>query len=331
MNCGIIGLPNAGKSALFNLLTGGGAESSCYPFCTIEPNTGVAKLDDPRLNDLKRLYPSARVTPPAVTFLDVAGLAPGASSGEGLGNQFLSHIRTAEAVIHTVRAFESGRVPECEGSTGDIRGDIELLETELFLADLEIARRRVESGSGNRYWEDARDMLQRRQVPPPDEEGVLITPKPCIRVFNVNSGSAPPVCYTGKEVCIDVLYQLELLGLPETEREVFLNELPGHESGADTLLEKVLGILNRILFFTAAGGKEIRGHIIRDGATVYEAAGKVHTDMQKGFIRALVYNYADLANTGFDMSLLKKQGKIRTEGRDSPVRDGDIVEILFSR
>jgi len=330
MKCGIIGLPNVGKTALFNLLTQNSAASSNYPYCTVEPNNGVAVYRDRRLERIAGLYPGSQIEYPHINFTDVAGLPPGASRGEGLGNQFLSNIRDADAVLHVVRAFSAPEVSRYDSSSAEPARDMELVQTELFLADLEIASRRLKENPASKYWKETVKRLEEQKTPDPDEEGVLITPKPQIIVLNVTSGMTRPEVCQEKVIYMDVAYQKELSEMPENDRKAFEEELPEWESSIDDILEKVKNLLNLVTFFTVKGGKEVRGYNITKGSSAYEAAGKIHTDMQKGFVRARVYKFNELAESDFNINLLKSGGKVRTEGKDYEVRDGDIIEILFS-
>ncbi len=330
MIAGIVGLPNVGKSALFNLLTLNSAPSSAYPYCTVEPNEGVASMEDPRLVKLAEAYPGARIIFPSIKFIDVAGLAPGASRGEGLGNQFLSHIRCADALIHVIRAFKSPQVCRFDQSPSTPLRDLELVETELFLADLDIVNRRLQENPDSEYYLEAREKLHRRRVPPPDREGVLLTTKKSVVVVNITSGSERPQIKAKKAVYIDVELQSELAKMSLDERSEFIEDIESGESNAGEVLFEAKKILNLITFFTLVGGREVKGYNVPEGTSIKEAAGKIHTDMEKGFIRAKVYNYHDLEDCRFSLDALKKEGKLRTEGREYAVKDGDVVEVLFS-
>ncbi len=330
MITGIIGLPNAGKSALFNLLTGNSVPSSAYPYCTVEPNEGIAEFKDSRINDLKKVLPGAEAVCPAIKFVDVAGLPPGASKGEGLGNKFLSHIREADVLVHTVRAFKDEKVSTFDGSQPDPQSDLELVNTELFLADLEIVQRRLKENPGSEYYRNAREKLEKQIPPPQDEEKVLLTPLPQIVLVNITSGSLLPKVDAPRVIYMDVGYQAELTGMSPEERKEFINEVPSGEATIDDILIEVKKLLSLVTFFTIVGGEKIKGYNVPAGTSVKKAAGKIHTDMEKGFIRANVYSHTELKDCSFSLEELKKKGKLRTEGKDYPVNDGDIVEILFS-
>ncbi|MGM0568423.1 MAG: DUF933 domain-containing protein [Elusimicrobiota bacterium] len=330
MIAGIIGLPNAGKSALFNLLTSNSVPSSAYPYCTVEPNEGVAFLKDSRMEDIKKMFPGAVISYPSIKLVDVAGLPPGASRGEGLGNQFLGHIREADSLVHVVRAFKSGSVAGPATSSSSPDEDIELVETELFLSDLQIVERRLKENPQSKYYKKTLQQLKNKVIPEPDEENVLLTPKPQIIVLNITSGAAKPSITAQKVIYIDVLLQRELQLMEPEERKEFINEIPKWESSVEDVLFEIKKLLGLVTFFTATGGKEIKGYNVPAGTGIQKAAGKVHTDMEKGFIRAKVYNYSDIALHGFSLEELKKNAKERVEGKDYKVRDGDIVEILFS-
>ncbi|MBN2407321.1 MAG: DUF933 domain-containing protein [Elusimicrobia bacterium] len=332
MNCGIIGLPNVGKTALFNLLTENNAKSSNYPYCTVEPNVGVAHVRDPRIDTLKeKVYRQAVLTYPYIKFVDVAGLPPGASRGEGLGNQFLSNIRDVYCILHVVRDFKSEDVSIVEGAGAGIESDISLVETELFLSDLEIAQRRHKENPMSEYWKKAAELLSGNAPPPPDSDGILLTPKEQILLVNITTGADRPDIKRDNVIFMDVAFQTELGQMAPEERRSFLDEMPGWESGSGDVLFRVKELLGQVTFFTVVGGREIKGYNVKKGTSVYEAAGKIHKDMQKGFVRARVYGYRDLEVAGFDAEALKKTGKVRTEGREYEIRDGDIIEILFSQ
>ncbi len=330
MNCGIIGLPNVGKTLLFNLLTSNNAPSSNYPYCTVEPNTGVAIVKDSRMHKLAELIPGAKVTYPHIKFVDVAGLPPGASKGEGLGNQFLSNIRNADSLLHVVRAFSSAEVSRLDKDPSSPQRDIELVETELYLADIDIVEKRIKENPSSDYWKEAMEKLVKEVPPEIDEEGVLLTPKSRIVVINITTGMGKSEIKGGRAIYIDVAFQQELTGMSEEEREYFTSEMPDWESSAETIFEDVKKMLDMITFITIVGGKEIKGYNIKKGLSAYDAAGKIHTDIQKGFIRAKVYNYKDFKENDFNIDILKKSGKFRIEGRDYEVQDGDIIEVMFN-
>ncbi|MFW6134466.1 MAG: DUF933 domain-containing protein [Elusimicrobiota bacterium] len=329
MNCGIIGLPNVGKTALFNLLTENKAESSNYPYCTIEPNNGIAELKDPRFNNLSKIAKQARIVYPKIMFTDVAGLPPGASEGAGLGNQFLSNIRSSYALLHIVRAFVSPQVSRFDNKESTPQKDIELLEAELYLSDLEICERRLKEDPKSEYWLKTKKNLQQQKPPQQDEEGLLLTAKPQIIVVNITTGTEKPDIKGENVIYIDVDFQKELLGMEEQERRQFTEDMPGWESDINDIIYRVKNMLGLITFFTVVGGNEIKGYNVKRGTSAYEAAGKIHTDMKKNFIKAKCFNYNDLENEDFSLSRLREKGKIRTEGKDYKVKEGDILEIMF--
>lgn len=331
MNCGIIGLPNVGKTVLFNLLTSNSAPSSNYPFCTVEPNTGVAIVKDERMQKLAELIPQVKVTYPHVRFVDVAGLAPGASKGEGLGNQFLSNIRNVDALLHVARAFSSPEVSRFDNDPTTPQRDLELVQTELYLADIDIVKKRIKENPLSDYWKKTMEFLEKEVPPETDEEGILLTPKSQIIIVNITTSMEKPLVKGDRVIYIDVAFQQELFQMSEEDKKLFIREMPAWETAAEGIIEDVKKLLGLITFFTVAGGKEIKGYNISMGSSAYEAAGKIHADIQKGFIRAKVYNYKELEESNFNIDALKKDGKIRTEGRDYKIQDGDIVEVMFAQ
>ncbi len=329
MECGIIGLPNVGKTALFNLLTDNSAQSSNYPYTTIEPNNGIAEYKDSRLTKLAELFPSASLYYPRIKFIDIAGLPPGASKGEGLGNQFLSNIRGATSILHIVRGFHSPNVAKFNEQKSSLHNDWELVRTELFLSDYNIAERRIKENPESVYWKEVLDNIKKQMPPATDDEGILITPKEEIIVVNISTGMKKLHINGSKIITIDVEFQRELKEMNREERQNFTKDMAEWESSAGTILLEVKKLLNMVTFFTLVGGKEVKGYNIKNGTTAYEAAGKIHTDIQKGFIKAKVYNFENLQKAEFNISELNKHGKIRTEGKDYVIRDGDIVEVMF--
>ncbi len=360
LKSGIVGLPNVGKSTLFNALTKAGAEVSNYPFTTIEPNMGVVPVRDERLVRIAELVRPERVVPATVEFVDIAGLVRGASRGEGLGNQFLAHIREVDALCHIVRCFEKEDVAHTEGELNPER-DIDTINTELILADIETLERRIAklekpaisgdkkagrlleaSVTVKKHLEDGRPA---RTLP--DElikeikELNLLTAKPVIYVANtseeVPQGLNPhaqrvkEVAHTEGAGFVSLCARLEaeLAELEEEDRREFMKELAMEETGIDRLVKESLKVLGLITFFTIKGGRECRAWLIKEGTRVQKAAGRVHTDFEKGFIKAEVMGWKDLLECGSETACRQK-GLVRIEGRDYVVRDGDIISFRFA-
>ena len=361
MKAGIVGLPNVGKSTIFNALTAAGAESANYPFCTIEPNVGVVPVPDGRLERIQAKIETQKVIPAAVEIVDIAGLVRGAASGEGLGNQFLGHIRNVDAVLHVVRCFEDDDVTHVDGSVRPIR-DIETIDTELVLADMESMERqtakiRKKAKAGDKesretltVFEPALAMLEegiplRRAERHPNAELLLlqagmITAKPVLYVCNVEEDSAAEGNAYAREVAeyaaaegaghvvISGQIEAELSELDAEEGMAFLADLGLTEPGLNKLARAAYELLGLQTYFTA-GEKEIRAWTFPEGAKAPVCAGIIHSDFERGFIRANVYSLADLEEYGSEVAL-KGAGKLRAEGKEYVVVDGDIVHFLFN-
>ncbi|MBI5492019.1 MAG: redox-regulated ATPase YchF [Deltaproteobacteria bacterium] len=359
-NCGIIGLPNVGKSTIFNAMTAAGAEASNYPFCTIDPNIGMVPLRDPRLYRLEEFVKPERVVPTAVEFVDIAGIVKGASKGEGLGNQFLGNIRSVDTIAHVVRCFEDPQVVHVEGKI-DPNGDIEVIETELILADLETVDKRLErtvkaSKSGDKailevlpIYEALKKALEEgrparsvlnEETAAAVKDLSLLTAKPVIYVANVSEddllGESPAARAVSeiaeKEgagfVVICGKIESEIAELSEDERAEFLAGLGLREAGLDRLAAAAYGLLGLITYFTA-GKKEVRAWTVEAGSKAPKAAGVIHSDFERGFIRAEVISYDDFTRCGSEAACREK-GLLRLEGKDYVVKDGDIMHFRFN-
>jgi ribosome-binding ATPase len=359
MRVGIVGLPNVGKSTVFNSLTRAGAEAQNYPFTTIDPNLGVAAVPDERLDALAGAMSSKRVVPATVDFVDIAGLVRGASAGEGLGNQFLGHIRECDAIAHVVRCFEDENVVHVHGGV-DPEGDIETIDTELLLADLATVERRLErvgraaKGGDAKLkaeaaeLEELRDHLSggspARSYPRPqtlaEAMSTLITGKPTLYVANVDEESVADgnryssrveklAAREGAEaVRISARLEAEVVELPEDEAAEFLTMLGIETTGFEEFVRSAYRLLGLVTFFTA-GEKESRAWTVREGSTVRQAAGRIHTDMERGFIAAEVGDWRDIVNAG-SWARAREKAKVRLEGRDYVVEDGDTVLARFN-
>jgi GTP-binding protein YchF len=357
--CGIVGLPNVGKSTLFNALTAtAAAEAANYPFCTIEPNVGRVGVPDPRLQELARMAGSAKIIPTQLEFVDIAGLVRGASRGEGLGNQFLGHIREVDAIVHVVRCFENSDITHVEGEIDPLR-DIEIIETELMLADLESLEKRIPALEKKLRMKDPQALVQFPlmeralellkagkparlvQCAPEDVEEFqrlqLITSKPTLYVCNVAEDEAAtgnPFTKRvqekgGRVALISAAIEAEVASLEsEAEKEEFLQSLGLSETGLTRVIREGYALLNLITFFTI-GPKEARAWTVEKGAKAPQAAGVIHTDFERGFICAETIGYADYIACQGEQGA-KAAGKLRLEGRDYLVQDGDVFHFRFN-
>ena len=364
MKLGIVGLPNVGKSTLFNSLTKAGAESANYPFCTIDPNVGVVAVPDERLKLLGDLYHSKKVTPAVIEFVDIAGLVKGASKGEGLGNQFLSHIREVDAIVHVVRCFEDSNVIHVDGSVDPLR-DIETIDLELIFADLEVLERRLSKTAKSAFNDKSlvkevellkalkahlEDGKAARTYVCDDEDQLailgslnLLTYKPVIFAANVgeddlaDDGASNPhvqrvrefAAKTGSQVfVICAQIEEEIAELDDDEKAMFLEDLGLSQSGLEKLIAASYDLLGLLSFLTS-GEDETRAWTIKKGTKAPQAAGKIHSDFERGFIRAEVVNYRDLLDCGA-YAAARDKGLVRLEGKDYVVQDGDVILFRFN-
>lgn len=363
MKLGIVGLPNVGKSTLFNAITNAGASAANYPFCTIEPNVGMVTVPDERLDRLSEMFQPDKVTPAVIEFVDIAGLVKGASKGEGLGNKFLSHIREVDAVVHVVRCFENNDIVHVDGSIDPGR-DIETINLELIFSDIEMVERRKDKSSkllkGDKSLQKEVDFLSRliahleegkptRSIEMDDDEKeilktiALLSSKPVIYACNMSeddfiSGiNSNPRFNAVKEIAesenagvLPICAELEsqLVDMDKEEKSMFLDELGLKSSGLDRLIKECYSLLGLISYLTA-GKPEVRAWTIKKGTKAPGAAGVIHSDFEKGFIRAEVVSYEDLIELG-TMAAVKEKGLLRSEGKEYVMKDGDVVHFLFN-